>query len=108
MSIDFKNEILENERITVIGNAEMMKQLLFDVTVNEGFELVSNVSIYSKYLALSRVEDILIIEDIQDENGDFIPQGTEILWIDEDILDESYRKGQEDAFLEFRDILCIY
>lgn len=109
MNIDFKEEILENEYINICGNAEMIKQLLFDVTGEvEGFELSSNVNIYSKYLMLTRVYDVLYIEDIQDENGNFIPQETEMLWIDEEVLNEAYSKGQESAFLEWRDIVSIY
>ncbi|MFY8262931.1 hypothetical protein ACOT7R_08545 [Clostridium perfringens] len=109
MNIDFKEEILENEDITIVGNAEMIKQLLFDVTRDvEGFELISNVSIYSKYLSLTRLENTLFIEDVQNENGDFIYMDTEMLWIDEEVLNEAYKRGQESAFLEWRDIVSIY
>ncbi|MBI6006862.1 hypothetical protein QTH47_13395 [Clostridium perfringens] len=109
MNIDFKEEILENDYINICGNAEMIKQLLFDVTGEvEGFELSSNVSIYSKYLMLTRVHDMLYIEDIQDENGNFIPQDTEMLWLDKDILNEAKEKKQENAFLEWRYIVSIY
>lgn len=109
MNIDFKEEILENEFVSICGNAEMIKQLLFDITGEvEGFELSSNVSIYSKYLMLTRVDNVLYIEDIQDENSDFIPQETEMLWIDEEVLNEAYNKGQESAFLECRDIVTIF
>lgn len=109
MNIDFKEEILENEDITMVGNAEMIKQLLFDVTGEvEGFELISNVSIYSKYLSLTRLEGTLFIEDVQNTNGDFIYMDTEMLWIDEEVLNEAYKRGQESAFLESRDIVSIY
>lgn len=109
MNIDFKEEILENEYINICGNAEMIKQLLFDVTGEvEGFELSSNVSIYSKYLTLTRINNILYIEDIQDEEGNFIPQETEMLWLDKDILNEAKEKKQESAFLEWRYIVSIY
>lgn len=109
MNIDFKEEILENDYINICGNAEMIKQLLFDVTGEvEGFELSSNVSIYSKYLMLTRIDDMLYIEDIQDENGNFIPQDTEMLWLDKDILNEAKEKKQENAFLEWRYIVSIY
>lgn len=109
MNIDFKEEILENEFVSICGNESFIKQLLFDVTGEvEGFELSSNVSIYSKYLMLTRVDDMLYIEDIQDENGNFIPQETEMLWIDEEVLNEAYKRGQESAFLECRDIVSIY
>ena len=109
MNIDFKEEILENDYINICGNAEMIKQLLFDVTGEvEGFELSSNVSIYSKYLMLTRIDDMLYIEDIQDENGNFIPQDTEMLWLDKDILNEATEKKQENAFLEWRYIVSIY
>lgn len=109
MNIDFKEEILENGHINICGNAEMIKQLLFDVTGEvEGFELSSNVSIYSKYLMLTRVDDMLYIEDIQDENGNFIPQETEMLWLDKDILNEAKEKKQEGAFLKWRYIVSIY
>lgn len=109
MNIDFKEEILENEFVSICGNESFIKQLLFDVTGEvEGFELSSNVNIYSKYLMLTRVYDMLYIEDIQDENGNFIPQETEMLWIDEEVLNEAYKRGQESAFLEYRDIVSIY
>ncbi|MGU8523381.1 hypothetical protein ACV3OO_12185 [Clostridium perfringens] len=109
MNIDFKEEILENEDITIVGNAEMIKQLLFDVTGEvEGFELISNVSIYSKYLSLTRLEGTLFIEDVQNANDDFIYMDTEMLWIDEEVLNEAYKRGQESAFLECRDIVSIY
>ncbi|MCH1964478.1 hypothetical protein MCG45_16730 [Clostridium perfringens] len=109
MNIDFKEEILENEFVSICGNESFIKQLLFDVTGEvEGFELSSNVNIYSKYLMLTRVYDMLYIEDIQDENGNFIPQETEMLWIDEEVLNEAYRQSQESAFLEWRDIVSIY
>lgn len=109
MNIDFKEEILENEFVSICGTESFIKQLLFDVTGEvEGFELSSNVNIYSKYLMLTRVYDMLYIEDIQDENGNFIPQETEMLWIDEEVLNEAYSKGQESAFLEYRDIVSIY
>lgn len=109
MNIDFKEEILENDYINICGNAEMIKQLLFDVTgEGEGFELSSNVSIYSKYLMLTRVDDMLYIEDIQDENGNFIPQDTEMLWLDKDILNEAKEKKQESAFLKWRYVVSIY
>lgn len=109
MNIDFKEEILENEFVSICGNESFIKQLLFDVTGEvEGFELSSNVNIYSKYLMLTRVYDVLYIEDIQDENGNFIPQETEMLWIDEEVLNEAYKRGQESAFLEWRDIVSIY
>ncbi|KQC91249.1 hypothetical protein AM596_15635 [Clostridium perfringens CP4] len=109
MNIDFKEEILENEFVSICGTESFIKQLLFDVTGEvEGFELSSNVNIYSKYLMLTRVYDMLYIEDMQDENGNFIPQETEMLWIDEEVLNEAYSKGQESAFLEWRDIVSIY
>ncbi|XZH34207.1 hypothetical protein ACSW8L_15920 (plasmid) [Clostridium perfringens] len=109
MNIDFKEEILENEFVSICGTESFIKQLLFDVTGEvEGFELSSNVSIYSKYLMLTRVYDMLYIEDMQDENGNFIPQETEMLWIDEEVLNEAYKRGQESAFLEWRDIVSIY
>ncbi|MBO3398469.1 hypothetical protein JJB71_13065 [Clostridium perfringens] len=109
MNIDFKEEILENEFVSICGTESFIKQLLFDVTGEvEGFELSSNVSIYSKYLMLTRVNSILYIEDIQDENSDFIPQETEMLWIDEEVLNEAYKRGQESAFLEYRDIVTIF
>ena len=109
MNIDFKEEILENEFISICGNAEMIKQLLFDITGEaERFELSSNVNVYSRYLMLTRIDNILYIEDVQDDEGNFIPQETKMLWIDEEVLDEAYIMEQQDAFLKWRDIVSIY
>lgn len=109
MNIDLKNEIIENDDITIVGEGEMIKQLLFDVTSEvEGFELISNVNIFSKYLSLSRIENTLFIEDVQDKNGDFLFLESKMLWIDEEILHIAYKNKQQDCFLCEKDIVVIY
>lgn len=107
MNIDFKNEILENEDITIVGQADFIKQLLFDVTSEEEYILHSDVNFFSDILTLSKKGYDLFIEDTI-INNEFRYHTTEILWLDSDVFKAAYRKGQQKCFLEDRDIVNIY
>lgn len=107
MKIDLKNEILENEEITIVGQAEFIKQLLFDVTATEEYVLHSDVDFFSDILTLSKKGYDLFIEDTIIDS-EFKYHTTEILWLDKDVFKAAYRKGQQKCFLEDRDIVNIY
>lgn len=108
MNIDFKNEILENEDISIIGQAEFIKQLFFDVCNEREFIVSSNVDFTDEFLCLTRLDDCLNIEKIKDENGDYIWHDTEMLWLDDDILQDAMSKKQEDRFLTDKDLIWLY
>lgn len=107
-NIDFKNEILENEDISIIGQAEFIKQLFFDVCNEREFIVTTNVDFTDKILCLTRLDDCLVIEKIKDENGDYIWHDTEMLWLDDDILQDAMSKKQEDRFLTDKDLIWLY
>lgn len=107
-NIDLKNEVLENPDISVIGNEIFIKQLLFDVCKREEFILTTNFNFTDEFLCLSRIGDCIIIESIKDEYGDYIYHDMEMLWLDDEVLQDALSKGQEDRFLTDKDLIWIY
>ena len=106
---DFKNEILENDDITFIGRAELLKQLLFDVCKEQEFILsVGDMNIFDEYLMLTRTNNTLFLERILDEKKDLITISSDILWLDDDILQYALSKKQDNRILCDRDLVFIY
>lgn len=107
-NIDFKNEILENEDISIVGQAEFIKQLFFDVCNKREFIVSTNVDFTDKFLCLTRLEDCLVVEKIKDKNEDYIWHDTDMLWLDDDVLKDAMSKNQDDRFLMNKDLIWIY
>ncbi|MBM7835748.1 hypothetical protein [Clostridium sardiniense] len=108
MNIDLKNEILENEDISVIGNEPFIKQLFFDVCNEREFIVSTNVEFTDEFLCLTRLGDCINVEKIKDENEDYIWHDTEMLWIDDEVLQDAMSKVQEDRFLVDKDLIWLY
>lgn len=107
MNIDFKNEILECNDISIIGQAEFIKQLFFDICNEREFIVTSDVDFTDEYLCLTRLDDCLAIEKIKDEDG-YLWHESEMLWLDEDVFSDALSKHQEDKFLTDKDLIWLY
>ncbi|MEG1309406.1 MAG: hypothetical protein RSA91_00995 [Bacilli bacterium] len=108
MNIDFKNEILENEDISIIGQADFIKQLFFDVCNEREFIVATNVAFTDKFLCITRLDDCIIVEKIKDEDENYIWHDTAMLWLDDEVLQDTMSKGQEDRFLVDKDLIWLY
>lgn len=110
MNIDFLNEILENDEISIIGESEMLKELVFQVCQEqEGFELiVGNYDYFDDYLMLSRIDNMLILESIVDEDGNYVLIESDMTWIDNDIFSDAFRKGQVNKIADYDGLVFLY
>lgn len=108
--MDFKDEILENDEISIVGEAELIKEVLFAVCAeNYSFKLLvgDTYNLFEKYLMVTRLGNELILESVK-RNGEFLTHEPSTLIIDEEVVKELVSKKQLDRFFETPDVIFIY
>lgn len=109
--MDFKNEILENNDISIIGETELIKEVLFSVcSESEQFKLIvgDTYNLFEDYIMLSRVKDNLILEGIKKKDGELLWHESSTLIICEEVLEKLIKEQKTDNFLKSPSVIFVY